>query len=97
MSDERPDFLDSETAAAYDVMRQLPDGRWCGVVRLLFHWTLHVDIDWSGYADRYCYREKLDAVRALKEWDGTGDPEGWHRHPPSGRRRDSEGNEWVAP
>ena len=97
MTDERPDFLDSETAAAYIAMRQLPDGRWCGVLRLLFHWTLHVDIDWTGYADRYCYRDKAEAIGALKEWDGTGDPVGWHRHVNTGRRRDSEGNEWVAP
>ena len=28
-----------------------------------------------------------DAVAALKEWDGVGEPKGWMRHPASGRRR----------
>lgn len=27
------------------------------------------------------------AVAALIEWDGTGEPEGWIRHPMTGRRR----------
>jgi hypothetical protein len=26
-------------------------------------------------------------VRALREWDGNGEPDGWMRHPDSGRRR----------
>lgn len=91
-----PDFLSPENAEPYLAFRQLPDGRWLGVLRLLFHWTLHVDIDPWGYRDRYCYRHVYDALRAMREWDGTGDPEGWHRHPKSGRRRDERGNEWVA-
>lgn len=90
--------LDPEIAKYYVHFRNLPDGRLCGVMRLLFHWTLHVDIDPVGYADRYCYMTKEGAIRALDEWDGIGDPVGWHRHPLSGRRRDLEtGKEWVSP
>ena len=29
----------------------------------------------------------MAAVVALALWDGTGEPEGWMRHPTSGRRR----------
>lgn len=39
------------------------------------------------YDDRWCYHSKEAAVKALSEWDGTGEPMGWHRHPPTGRRR----------
>jgi hypothetical protein len=82
----------------YAMLKELPDGRICGVQRLLFHWTLHVDIDDIGYADRYCYQTEEGALRALIQWDGEGDPEGWHRHPKSGRRRDlATGKEWIAP
>ncbi len=71
--------------------------RICGVSRLLYHWTLHVDIDWSGYAERYCYGTRVHAEQALEAWDGSGDPEGWHRHPETGRRRNlTTGEEWVA-
>lgn len=92
-----PEWLAPEIAEGYAALRQLPDGRWLGVYRLLFHWTLHVDIDPTGYRDRYCYTYKHDAILAMQEWDGTGEPQHWHRHPKSGRRRDKAGNEWVAP
>lgn len=89
--------LPPDVLAAYTYMRRLPDGRICGVHRLLMHWTMHVGIDEIGYAERYCYRSELRAIRALKEWNGTDDPEGWHRHPTTGRRRDPEtGREWIA-
>lgn len=90
--------LPSGVAAHYTDIRALPDGRLIGTLQLLFHWTLHVDIDWFGYADRYCF-QSYDLVRAAFDgWDGTGDPVGWHRHPKSGRRRDlGTGREWISP
>lgn len=42
--------------------------------------------DHTGYKDRWCY-EKGKAEIALEEWDGVGEPKGWHRHPSTGRRR----------
>lgn len=90
--------LPEEVRIAYEALRRLPDGRIIGVHRLLYHYTLQVDIDWCGYHERYCYATLDGAMKALREWDGAGDPEGWHRHPESGRRRDPEtGREWVAP
>jgi len=92
------EYLPEEVTKYYVHMRVLPDGRICGVMRLLFHWTMHVDIDDTGYTDRYCYQTMEGAVAALDKWDGTGDPEGWHRHPKTGRRRNLEtGEEWVNP
>lgn len=84
-------------AAHYVALRTLPDGRIIGVARLLYHWTLHVDIDEVGYADRYCFATQGLAETACRDWSGIGDPAGWHRHPKSGRRRDlATGYEWVA-
>lgn len=87
--------LDPEIRAAYHFMRLLPDGRIVGVHRLMFHWTLHYGLDWAGYEGRYCYMTFEGAVAAAEAWDGTGDPGGWHKHPPTKRRRDPEtGETW---
>lgn len=89
--------LSPEIAENYVGLKILPDGRLIGVARLLFHWTLHVDIDDFGYEDRYCFATKELAMSALSEWNGASDPKGWHRHPKSGRRRDlATGREWIA-
>jgi len=91
---DRPSFLSD--VQAFPAIRQLPDGRWLAVHRLLFHWTLLIDNHEFGYEDRYCYQYYDDAVEAMNNWDGEGDaPGNWHRHPTSGRRRDATGREWI--
>lgn len=91
------DDIDPEYISTYTHRRVLPDGRLCALHRLMFHWTMLVDIDPVGYSDRYCYATEEGAIKAIEEWDGTGDPEGWHRHPKSGRRRNlTTGEEWIA-
>lgn len=35
----------------------------------------------------WCYHTRAGAEAALAAWDGTGEPDGWHRHPMSDRRR----------
>ena len=70
--------------------RILPDGRYAAILPLLFTAAIitcskehvHAYID-----ERWCFHEKEKALAALQKWDGTGDPEGWHRHIPSNRRR----------
>jgi hypothetical protein len=65
--------------------------------RLMFHWTMirgHMDCPW-GYDDRWCFDErfvddKLLVEHAFLEWKERGfegEPDHWHRHPKSGRRR----------
>lgn len=83
----------------YAVVRTLPDGRVCGVMRLLFHWTVHIDITPWGYEDRYCFMTFADSCNALEGWNGEGDlPGNWHRHPTTGRRRDpATGQIWSQP
>lgn len=94
MSEDK--YMDS-ILKEYVELKTFPDGRICGIHRLLFHWTLHVDIHEYGYEDRYCYETRELASEALKEWDGVADPKNWHRHPKTGRRRDLiKGTEWIA-
>jgi len=33
------------------------------------------------------YQSRDAALVALAAWDGEGEPEGWYRHPATGRRR----------
>jgi hypothetical protein len=65
-------------------------GKRCAcLVKFLFTWAILVTRigDQAGYEDRWCYSSYGKAKMALELWDGTGEPVGWHRHPPSGRRR----------
>jgi hypothetical protein len=41
----------------------------------------------SWYDDGWCYESYDVALAAAEDWDGRGEPEGWFRHPTSGRRR----------
>jgi hypothetical protein len=75
----------------YFSTRALDDGRIIGVHRLMFHWTLHIDISDIGYEDRYCYHQLAAAIIDMHTWDGKGDPPGrWHKHPATGRRRNPD-------
>lgn len=90
------DMLTDEVAAEYVELRPLPDERVIGLKRLMFHWTIHVDLDMTGYRDRYCFATYELAKEAFDAWDGTGDPINWHRHVNSGRRRNLQtGEEWI--
>jgi len=69
-----------------------PNGRWVGILRLLYHWTMHSGVvgDRTGHDRRYCYRTYEMALSALAEWtlrEFEGEPEGWHKDPFSGRIR----------
>jgi hypothetical protein len=96
------DWLRDE--CGYLEVRVLPDGQhWAGVMPLMFTEAIIVGRlgDTRGYENRWCYHTRADAIAALKAWDGRGEPQGWHRHPPSGRRREIGSNndilqEWVA-
>lgn len=93
------DFLRSE--GGYIVALKLPNGRWAGIARLLYHWTMHAG-EWGdmvGHSDRWCYRTFDDAATALNNWilvGCAGKPEGWHREPYTGLRRDGD-REWFEP
>jgi hypothetical protein len=88
----------------YEHVYDRGDGTYVALHRLMFHWTMLIGLidDETGYDDRYCYDTEQRAMDAVAEWcerGWQGEPIGWHRHPPSGRRRD-RGNpqtEYIAP
>lgn len=96
--DEFMGFLRDE--CLYLDVRRLPDGRYAAIYPLMFtHAIITVRAgDYAGVEQRWCYHTKRDARAAMAAWDGTGEPQGWHRHTATGRRR-PDGNadlEYVA-
>lgn len=89
-ADHAPDLWDEDRGV---FVVKIVDGRSIEVMPLMF--TAAVIVTplpitlWSGYTDRWCYGTVPAAVAAAKAWDGVppGEPDGWHRHPSSGRRR----------
>ena len=76
------------------------DGFYAAAKPLLFHYTMIIGVtgDTCCFEKRYCYQTKEGVLQALAEWDGVGDPAGWHRSPETGRRR-PDGNptqEYIA-
>jgi hypothetical protein len=63
-------------ALGYEHPRQLPDGRWIAMGRLLYTTGLFVGIDRVGYKTRFCYETAPDCFAALQLWNGKGDPPG---------------------
>lgn len=70
-------------------VKDLGDGFYAASKPLLFHWTLIMGEIGNkvSYLDRWCYETQEQAEAALRGWNVQGEPEGWHRHPASGRRR----------
>jgi hypothetical protein len=60
----------------YENPRQLPDGRWAALMRMMFTTGLYIVEDEFSWSTRWCYERFSDALHALETWDGTGDPPG---------------------
>lgn len=76
-------------AEAY-VVGHLPDGRAIWAHDLMFHASLIIGPPGVPlYDDRWCYPDLAAAVLAGQAWmlHGGPEPDGWHRHPATGRRR----------
>lgn len=78
----------------FHVLREIPGLGTCGVQKFMVTSGLLVKLTFDGdtvfdsyyYERRYCYAVTRDAVTALQEWDGTGDPPGeWIKEKQSGR------------
>jgi hypothetical protein len=74
----------------YRDIRFINDGReWLAINPYIFTHAIikgttgHI----NTFDDRWCYDNYEAAKRALDAWDGIGEPNGWKRHPGSGRRR----------
>lgn len=53
----------------------------CGIARMAYTVGLFYNFSMTGYEGRYCYGTMVEAVEALKNWDGIGDAPGdWIKH-----------------
>lgn len=73
-------------------IRIFEDGTYAVIKALMFHYTIIYGAlgDVYGYDNRWCYGDRLAPVQAaLAAWDypEQKEPEGWQRHPDTGRRR----------
>lgn len=65
----------------YTDVRQLKCGVWIGLMGMNYTTGLFVGLDETGYASRYCYEHRTDALDAFLCWEGQGDPSGpWVMH-----------------
>lgn len=87
------EFLVFLADQGYHGIVPIGNDRWAAVWPLAFTDAILVGRmgDYNGHDLRFCYaRGKADA--ALAEWasrDFAGEPQGWHRDPYTGRRRDN--------
>jgi len=83
---EDKDLADILRKNGYIAWREMPDGTVNGVMKFLFTYGLMIGLDIVGYQRRYCYSNIGDAMLALANWDGEGDPPGpWIKEKPSER------------
>jgi hypothetical protein len=82
-------FLQFMLDQGYRNPRPIGRGRYGCILKMCFTHALIVGQlgDEHGYDDRWCYHDYHAAKDALDQWNGDGEPDGWHRHPSSGRRR----------
>ena len=72
----------------YGARRLLADGRELSLLPLLTGVRLGIGRARAGAIDDvWDYTDVLAGFRAFYEWDGSGEPNGWTRHPGDGRRR----------
>jgi hypothetical protein len=76
----------------YKNIKHFDNGDTAAIMPLLYTTAIVAGINDCGYDDRWCYKTEKAAVDALNAWDGEGEPTGWHRHPPSGRRVSEDGS-----
>lgn len=79
-------------AMGYVAFKNMPDGSQAALIPLLYTVALVHGLTPHGYEDRWCYSSMEKALKAMEQWDGEGEPTGWHRHPSTGRRVDEAGN-----
>lgn len=71
-------------------VKELSDGRIACILPLIYTGAIVITTRenyQTSIEERYCYHSVKEVTQALAAWNGTGEPEGWHRHIPSGRRR----------
>jgi hypothetical protein len=78
--------------AGFQAVQPLPGGLyWVGIRKKMFTWSIEKGrlFDYIGTDDCWCYPNYAEAIIRLMQWlgeGGKGEPEGWIRHPGTGRR-----------
>lgn len=84
-------FTDAEMRLwGYTHWRCLPDGTVIAVAPMsISNGRLFWDVNQDGYSDFYCYDSPDLALSGMMDFDPAKqkEPEGWHRHASTGRRR----------
>jgi len=87
-----PDLDLVPNARGYWLEKELPDGRVCAVGPQLWgaaQVTAGRKDRWEeGHDEQWMYSTGPEALMSFSAWDGAGEPQGWVRHMPSGRRRE---------
>lgn len=79
-------ILEVLSEEGYSFVRELPTVGFVGLLPHCFTVGLFCGLTIEGCAGRYCYPTLCDAIDAIQEWDGSGDPPGpWIKHKPSER------------
>ena len=75
--------------------KPIPGRRWAAVVPKMFTHAIATGpmFDYVGIDTHWCYATREEAEVALDAWSGYGEPEGWIRHPETGRRVSQTGEE----
>lgn len=72
--------------------KPIPERRWAAIMPKMFTHAIATGpmFDYCTINTQWCYATSGEAKAALDAWDGRGEPDGWLRHPDSGRRRARE-------
>jgi hypothetical protein len=84
------EFIKLVVENGYMDPKEIANNRVAVVAQLLYHGTMLIMSKVTfqqGWEEKYCYPSVEAARKALADWDGNGEPVGWHRHVPSNRRR----------
>lgn len=86
-----PELKEHLEKEGYKFLKEIDGHGLCGIYKFLFTFGLVLGIDSIGYKGRYCYGSELEAVEALINWTGQGDPPGnWIKYKGAGGERSRE-------
>jgi hypothetical protein len=72
----------------YHHIVEFPNKGICALFNFIYTTGLVIGIDEYSYQGRYCYSHPVHAIKALKKWDGVGDPPGdWIKYKGIGGER----------
>ena len=81
-------FLETE---GYYEIRNIDGQGLCGLRKFAFTTGLIIGIEQLTYVGRYCFSSEQDALNALNDWNGTGDPSGnWIKYKGFGGDRENQ-------